>query len=236
MDRGDQGGGESGHEEVELVVVVPLPLRPLPPQGEDAVYPLLYPLLVAPDDGQVGNEPHVEEDGAHRHVGAHGEDVPDQGRAEVDPELALVRVGEEVEKLPHPAQVYQGKQPRHEERKYRHRLGGAVEARPEAGAEEVEDRRYEGPRVGDPHPEDEVRDVDPPAHGVTDPRNAHAVLYLVAPADQEDDEQGRAETEGAQVDDPRFLHRGQDVRFHPGCLVRSLTSVHAPCPLFFPFR
>src|SRR4030067_380144 len=63
--------------------------------GKNGIAPFPDPFLASPHDRQVGDQSHIEKNHAHGEVGPHGEDVPDQGGPEVDPQLPLVRVGEE---------------------------------------------------------------------------------------------------------------------------------------------
>jgi len=61
--------------------------------------------------GDVGDEPHDEEDRADGEVGRDREHVPHQGRPEVRPEIALVRVRQEEVREPHTSAWMSGNRP-----------------------------------------------------------------------------------------------------------------------------
>ena len=81
--REHQRRGETGQERVEHVVVAPLALGPDPAQRKRAIDVPAHAARVALDDGEVGDEPHVEEHDADRQVRADREHVPLQRRLEI---------------------------------------------------------------------------------------------------------------------------------------------------------
>ena len=76
---------------------MPVPVRPAPTEARDPVDDLAD-LRRGPvaEGGQVGHHAHVPEHQRDEHVGADGEDVPEQRAAEVRPHPVLVREREDV--------------------------------------------------------------------------------------------------------------------------------------------
>ena len=111
----------------------------------------------------VGDQADQEEDARDREVGGDREHVPLERRAEVGPQLALVRVREQPVVEPRRARVWMsGNSAGGQHAEHGHRLGDAVDGAPEVRAEQEQDRRHQRAAVRDADPEHEVRDVARP--------------------------------------------------------------------------
>ncbi len=89
--RDDQRRGQAGEEDVGRHVVLPLADRAEPAQRSDRQQPLLRSgRRAVAQRRDIGDQPDEEEDQADREVGADGEHVPHQRRAEVGPQLPAV--------------------------------------------------------------------------------------------------------------------------------------------------
>ena len=167
--------------EVEDRAVVRLPLAggALPAQRQNAVEHFLEPGRAVARNGDVGNQPDVEEDDRDRHVGVDREHVPEQRALEVHPEAALVRVGKQEVELPEATDVDQRKERRGEHGEDRHRLGAAVDRIAPLRAEQEEDRGDQGARVTDSDPEHEGDDVDAPEDRRLVARDPEPLIGLV---------------------------------------------------------
>jgi hypothetical protein len=106
---------------------------------------------------------------------------------------------------------FQGREePRGHDREDRHRLGGAVDRRAEAGPEQVQDRRDQRSRVADTDPEHERDDVDAPHHRRVVAGDAESLVDLVGPAEDAEPEAGQRDQEPAEpglrrLEDPQDL-------------------------------
>ena len=196
MDADHERRGEGGEEEVRARVVTPLLVGAAPAERHHGVEAAPPARGRVAQRGGVGDQPGEEEQRAHHQVGGDGERVPHQGRAEVDPERALVRVGEDPVSEPRPSEMDDGEESRRRHREHRHRFRDPVHGGAEPGAEEEEDGRDERARVRDSHPEDEVGDQDAPGDGAVEPRLAHAEADDAGPAIGADP--GRADRAGEQ--------------------------------------
>ena len=130
------------------------------------------------DHGQVGEHPQVEEEAAADDVGRDGGHVPQQGRAEVGPEPALVGIGDHVEEGPVAPQVDQREEAGHGDAEDGHRLGGAQDRSAPVGLGEAQDRGDHGAGVGQADPEDEAGDVEAPHDRAVLAGHVHAVHHL----------------------------------------------------------
>ena len=112
--------------------------------------------------GQVGDHADVPEEHRDRPVGRDREDVPFQGRAELRPDVIVVRQREKEPGVPHAADVEDGEDAGADHGEDRHRLGRAVDRGPPLLAQEAEDGRDQGAGMADADPEDEVDDRPAP--------------------------------------------------------------------------
>ena len=111
-----------------------------PTERKQIINPAANALGPLPDQRQIRNQSHVEENDTHGEVGAHGKDVPDQGRAEIDPKQPLMRIRHQPIEKPRAAEMYERIKPCREHGEDRHRFGEAVEAAAELGANKEEYR------------------------------------------------------------------------------------------------
>ena len=90
--------------------------------------------------------------------------------------------------MPDASHVDEWEQPCGHDSEHGHGLGSTVDGLTPRCAKQKEDRRNQRPRVGDPHPEHEGGDVDTPAYGTREARDADALQDLNEPrAEQEPD-------------------------------------------------
>ena len=151
----------------------------------------------------VRNEPDVEERGRDGEVRRDGEHVPHQRALEVRPDEPPVRVRNQPEELPRPADVNDREESGRHDGEHRHRFGASVNRGAEAGAEEIQNGRDQRARVADTDPEDEADDVDAPHHRRVVTGVAEAPVDLVgpragAPEEQRDRDGERAEPAGGR--------------------------------------
>ena len=97
-----------------------------------------------------------------------------QRAEEIGPDGHLIGIGEQPVNDPHAADVDARKQAGAHHGENRHRLGKAVDARPPFLAEEEQNGRNQRAGVADADPENEVRDVEGPAHRPIEVPDAHA--------------------------------------------------------------
>src|SRR5205823_12733546 len=83
---------QAGEDAVGGPKMAPFAGGPRPPNREPAENPGAPAGRLIADRREVGNELEIPEQHADDEVGADGERIPDQRRAEVDPEPPLVRV------------------------------------------------------------------------------------------------------------------------------------------------
>ena len=211
MDREDQRRRQRRQENVRLPEVVPLAVRAAPTERDDLVELLPQARGSVPRSRKIGNGTQVEEDRRDREVGGHGKDVPDQRRAEVGPQEAAVRIRHQPISMPDASHVDEREKPCGHDRENGHGLGSSVDGLPPRCAEQKEDRRNQRPRVRDPDPEDEGRDVGAPAHGAREPADADPVHELNEPRDRQEPDPGdrqRQERPPAQAGTAEGLQNG----------------------------
>ena len=97
----------------------------------------------------------------------------------------------------------EGKQASRHDGKQRHRLGAPVHGGSPPCSKQVQDRGDQRPGVCDTHPENEVRDIDAPHHGMHQARDSHAGLELIQPAAKPDPDNHHQERDDQVVRDPR---------------------------------
>jgi len=182
VDGNHQGSGQSGEKKIGRSVVPPLLKGVAPVQGEEAVNPLPDAGGTVPHHGQVRDHARVPEKKTHGEVGGDGDDVKDQGRLEVRPEVPLVGVGQNPVDHPDPAQVDQGKEPGGHDGENGHGFGASGDGRAPGSSKEVQNGGNQGPGVGDSHPKHEVDEISTPHHRMVDRGNPQARGNLVDPA------------------------------------------------------
>ncbi len=193
--REDQRRRDRGEDAVGAPVVAPLGIRPLPAQRHDRVDLLPDPCRLVTQRRDVRDQPDEEEHHADGQIRRDGEDVPDERRLEVGPEIALVRVRHQPVGEPHPPRVNQGEEPGGHDREHRHRLGAPVDGRAPLRPEQIEHRRDQRPRVPDADPEHEGGDVHRPHLRRALARRAHPDPDLPRPGAQlPRRESGRSDT------------------------------------------
>ncbi len=181
MNRQDERRREGRENEVGGFVVLPLPHRAPPAEGQQPVDELpgtgLRPIA---NRRQVGDQADVPEKDRDRSVDADREDVPEQGAPEVGPHPHLIREREHPVRDPDASHVDPRERQRAHDREDGHRLRRAVDRRTPSLPEEEKDGRDERPGVADADPEHEVRDVPRPPTGTLRPQmpipsqNSHA--------------------------------------------------------------
>src|SRR5260221_542954 len=134
VDRQHQRRRERGEVEIAPGVVPPLFVRARPPDRCQRIQLLAPPGRQVAHRGDVGDQPHDQEQRGDGEVGPDRKLVPDQRRFEVGPEPALVRERNQPVEVPLPPDVDQREQPCRHHGKHRHRLGGAVHGRAPASA------------------------------------------------------------------------------------------------------
>ena len=170
------------------------------------------PARVALHDGEIRNEPHVEEHHRDGEVGAHREHVPLQRRLEVRPQEALIRIRQEPEEEPAASKVDERVHARAHDGDHRHRFRGTVETGAVLRAEQEQHRRDQRAGVRNTDPEDEVDDVERPAHRVLQTEQADSLPDQRGPGAQEQHrEDGGEQPHQAPVHEARLLHRHDDV-------------------------
>ncbi len=198
VDGDDQRRRQPGQQQVHDLVAAPGPVRPVPAQTEQADEAPVPPRPDAvAERGEVGDQTHVPEDQGDQEVGADGEEIPDQRRAEIDPQRpAPVGVRNDPVKQPRPAHVDDGKDAGAHHRNESHRLRGSVDRGPPFLAEQKEDGRDQGPGVTDADPEDEVGDVKGPADRSVEAPRADAHDELVGDGDDAEQQDAAGRQEG----------------------------------------
>ena len=226
VDRHDERGRQGGKESVQRHVVPPLPVGPEPAQRQHAVdlpAPVRDPV---PRRGDVRHQPEIQEHHAHGQIRGDGEDIPDQRRAEVHPELTRVRVGNQPVEEPRAPEVDDRKQRGGHDGEHGHRLGRAGYRRPPFGPEQKQDRRDQRTGVRDADPEDEVGDVDGPEDRVLVAGDTHAGPGLIQKRQHADRQGGERQRQPDVVDRAGWPERAQDV-------VVDRREAHRSCVTFF---
>ena len=217
MNRDHERRGQRGEEQVGAAVMPPLVAAAGPAQREPAVELRARVIGAVLQFGaiarrrQVRNQAHEPEDRADGKVRADRDDVPHQRAHEVRPELAFGGIGNDVVEHPEAPEVDQRKQTGGHDGEDRHRLGRARDSRPPAGTDEMEDRGDERAGVRDTDPENEVDDVDAPAHRDAEAGDAHARFDLVHPARERPAEPGDKQGHDGVVPPARRLRGPEHV-------------------------
>ena len=137
--RNHQGGDQAGQQRVGRSKQPPLLGGAEPSGGQPSADSAAPPGAAIANDRKIGNETEKPEQHAGDEIGPDGAGIPDQGRAEVHPQPALVRIGNQPVEAPRPSQVQDRKQARRHDRHNRHRFGGSCDGRPPPRPEEKQD-------------------------------------------------------------------------------------------------
>ena len=214
--RQDQRRRERREQAVRAPVVPPLVVRALPAQRQHRVDAPPPARRGVAERGDVGHEAHDEEDRADAQVGRDREHVPRERRAEVRPQVTLVGVRQHEVREPDAPGVDHREEAGGQDREDRHRLRRAVNGRPPARTEEVEDRRDQRARVPDADPEHERRDVERPHLRDALARHADAPPDLARPRQDAAREDQGDDAHPGEVAVARRLERAEDVAVDVG--------------------
>jgi len=92
--------------------------------------------------------------------------------------MSVVWIWQQPVEYPNSAEVDKWEEPCGHDGKYRHRLGAAADSVSPPGSEKVEDSRDESAGVCYSDPKHEIGDIDRPADGYREPRDAHPDVIL----------------------------------------------------------
>ena len=156
---------QAGQNEIGLFIIVPVPRRAGPTQREQAVKEFPHARLrPVAQQGQVGNQSHVPEQGGDDQVGVDGEHVPHQRRTELRPHAVREWNREQQPGKPDAPDVDGRIKSRHHDRENRHRLRRAPDGRAPMLPRQKQHRRNQRAGVRDADPPDEIDDVPAPRH------------------------------------------------------------------------
>ena len=157
---------------------------------------------------QIRNETGVPEEAAYREIGRYGNEIEEEGRLEIRPEVALIGIGDQPVEDPDPAKVDQGKDGGCHDSKDRHGFSAAGDGGSPGGPEKEENRRDQGPGMGNPDPENELDQIDSPHDRMHQACIAHARQDLIDLAKRAKGNSQQAQAEQGIV---RLLRRRQCV-------------------------
>ena len=161
--------------------MAPLIVVPLPAHCQQPVHFLSPAARLIPHDSHVGHHAEREKEGARGEIRSDRENVPRERRAEVGPESAEIRYGQDPVSNPDASKVYEGKQSGCCEAEDCDSFGAAVDSCTPFNAEEKEDRGDQRARVRDTDPEHECRNVHRPSDRVIFSRFSNPVRNLDTP-------------------------------------------------------
>jgi len=159
---------------------------------------------------QIGQQRQIHEQRAADEVGGDGRHIPEQRRAEVRPQLALVGDRHHVEQLPDATHVDDREQRGDRQAEQREQLGSARNRAAEIHVQQAQRGGDERPRVADADEVDQVGDVGAPHHRAVEARDADAGEYLDDPGGEEGQSQPAQGEHGHPKRPPGFVHRLQD--------------------------
>ena len=211
MNGEDQRRGETGEKQVGGLVALPMRRGAAPAEREHAVDNL--PAAggrAVPQGGEVWNEADVPKDQRDQEVSADRENVPDQGTAELRPEVHGVRIREEPVKNPRAAEMEQREEPGAGHCEQGHGLRETVDGCAPFLQEEEENCRNESARMADPDPPDEIDDGKAPGDGNVHPPDADSTNEQISHREEEQHDETERERETGP---PGLgLHAGQHDR------------------------
>ncbi len=194
VDRDDERHAEDADEPVDLPPARPVYGGATPAEREHAIeHAAQAGGRAIAHAGKVGDQAEVPEQHRDEQIDGDGEDVPLQRAAELRPHAQHVRIREQPQEEERPAEVDDRKQAGADHRKYRHRLGEAVEGITPGGADHQQQRRDQGPGAADGNPPDVVDDGEAPVDRDVDPPDADAAQEQPADRNHQQAAQGTAD-------------------------------------------
>jgi hypothetical protein len=112
--------------------------------------------------GQVRDQADIPEQPGHQHMRGDAPEIPDEGGAELRPDLERRRIGEDPVEQPGTAEMQDGVEAGHDNGRQRRGLGEAVHRRAQAVPAQHEEHREQAGGIGDADPPDIVDQVEAP--------------------------------------------------------------------------